>query len=509
MAPSNPNQKPLGSKGSKDKSPTTNVDNSSTTLPLRPAMSNPNLSDTTATTMPNPPRSTVARSRFFPGGRPVPDLVLRGYGPNQGQQGQAAAQATGQTTTSQEGLAQGQGQGTARSENTPSNFTPTNARNASQPRRVERRDELEHKAPTAEAQKRLQPTRPGDTWVTGLQSWRRGGAPQQRPPQGFDAKASSSFLRDEQRRSTLSPFAPAFRSYAPGHMATAPAVVTPAPALPLPLPLPRAPAPAPAPPRGANSRPQGFRHTAGQRQQNQGFRPMNSKLDPEAKNRPLTKEEVEYRKALGISPNYRGEATNPQNISADIPDHENCSLWLTNLPPHCSYRDLLAAVARHQPGRIYATSISPPDAESDHTLPSHRTSAAKMAFYRPEEATRLLQLCSMGLLKVQGYRVRAVRNRVKVPANLGKDNTSRCLVIWGPRALVNEIQLTRLFNTYFSFDTEEVILRHEGENFRCLEWRFGSFRAQAESAQKMLNDKEHKDFYTVEFARDPCERTFG
>lgn len=506
MSPSNPNQKPLGSQGSKKQSTTTNVDNSWSTLPLRPAVANTQ-TNPPASDMPNPSRSTVARSRFFPGGRPAPDLVLRGYAPNQGQQGQAAPQATEQTPSSQEGSSQSQG--TAATEYTLSNFAANATRNASQPQRVSRRDELEQKAPTAEAQKRLQPTRPGDTWVTGLQSWRRGGAPQQRPPQGFDAKASSSFLRDDQRGSTLSPFAPAFQSYAPGHMATAPAVVTPAPALPLPLPLPRAPAPAPAPPRGANSRPQGFRHTAGQRQQNQGFRPMNSKLDPEAKNRPLTKEEVEYRKALGISPNYRGEATNPQNISANIPDDENCSLWLTNLPPHCSYRDLLAAVARHQPGRIYATSISPPDAESDHTLPSHRTSAAKMAFYRPEEATRLLQLCSMGLLKVQGYRVRAVRNRVKVPANLGKDNTSRCLVIWGPRALVNEIQLTRLFNTFFTFDTDEVILRHEGENVRCLEWRFGSFRAQAESAEKMLTDPKHKDFYSVKFARDPCERTFG
>lgn len=495
MATPNSNKEPLGSQGSKKKSDATEVDRSPFILPIRPAAPTSNQTGPLNNNMPNPPRSTVERSRFFPGGRPAPGLVLRGYGTNQGQ---GEIQATEQTPSSQKALAQGQGQGTAENrsttnENTPSNFaTASTSLNAPQPRRVARLVELEQSAPTTEAQKRLHATRPGDTWVTGLQSWR-----QQRPPQGFDAKASSSFLRNQQQSSTLSPFAPTFQSYSQRPIAPAPAFAA-------------ALAPPPPPPMGAFPGAQGFGNADGQRQPSQGFRPMHNKLDPDAKNRPLTTAEIEYRRAHGISTKYRGETTNPQNISADIPDHENCSLFLTNLPPNCSYRDLLAAVARHQPGRIYSTYISPPDAESDQNLPSHRTSAAKMAFFRPEDATRLLQACSLGLVKVQGYRVHARRNRVKVsPASRDKDHKTRCIVISGPKALVDEMQLRRLFDKFFSYDIEEVILLQEGESLRWMEWRFGSYRAQAESAFKMLTDKDFRNFYSVRYAKDPCDRVFG
>ncbi|KAK7715626.1 hypothetical protein SLS63_011382 [Diaporthe eres] len=76
------------------------------------------------------------------------------------------------------------------------------------------------------------------------------------------------------------------------------------------------------------------------------FKPMNVKLDPEAANRPLTEEEKVTRDIKGISHRYQGDSNNPANESADIPEHENCSVWITNLPPDCTYRDLLEAANR-------------------------------------------------------------------------------------------------------------------------------------------------------------------
>ncbi|KAI7774090.1 hypothetical protein LA080_009293 [Diaporthe eres] len=76
------------------------------------------------------------------------------------------------------------------------------------------------------------------------------------------------------------------------------------------------------------------------------FKPMNVKLDPEAANRPLTEGEKVTRDIKVISHNYQGYSNNLASESADIPEHENCSVWITNLPPDCTYRDLLAAANR-------------------------------------------------------------------------------------------------------------------------------------------------------------------
>lgn len=45
-----------------------------------------------------------------------------------------------------------------------------------------------------------------------------------------------------------------------------------------------------------------------------------------------------------ISPNYRGNHMAAMNLSADIPTDLNTSVWITNLPPHCTYNDLLSMI---------------------------------------------------------------------------------------------------------------------------------------------------------------------
>ncbi|ROW07255.1 hypothetical protein VMCG_03802 [Cytospora schulzeri] len=495
MAPPTSNKQPQGNDNSKKDSGSKRSSSS-----FNESSPSGREATTSPANIPNPPRSTVTRSRFFPGGQPVPDLIARGYGSNQG----ALAQAT--TATQNTRLPQGsqaQTQGSSANQYRPQSFTTNNTTTTT----------------TTDAQQRLQGTRPADTWVTGLPSWRHQNAPPRLPQQPVHpglARARASYPPQQGQQmppSTLSPFAREFQSNSQNFSGRAQPGYPILPALPAPpagrLALPAPPAPPAAPGYSGYAGTAGPTRAAGDYQQNRksGFRPMQNKLDPEAKNKPLTRAEWEWRRAHGISPNYRGEATNPNNISADIPDHLNCSLFLTNLPPNCTYRDLLSAVAWTQPGRIYATNITPPDASSDRNLPSHRTSAAKVIFYRPEEAARLLFTCEQGLLRVQGYKVRAKRNRVRTPAS-GKPNTSRCVSIVGRRDFVDEMNLRGIFNANFTFDTDQVILLEEGETWCRLEWRFGSYRAQAESAELLLR-KDYSDRCTATFARDPCERTFG
>ncbi|KUI71976.1 hypothetical protein VM1G_07759 [Cytospora mali] len=479
------------------------------------------------TDIPTGPISTVRESRFFPGGRPAPGVIERGYGTNRGQ-GDLAQE---ESSASRGSMAP----------NVPAVRPPHSANIG----------DLERNAPTTEAQRRLQGTRPADTWVTG-QSWRRGDAREQQqqgqnfaagpvsgyPQQGqqgqqpqqpqqpkqpqygqgfaaanrsaypqfgqqqqrgqtfaagnvpaypqqhgqqhqygqnFAARNLSAYQQHAQQQSSLSPYAPAFQS-----QTRTTGTTTGTRAL-------------------GRPRQQQYRQPGGE-----PFRPMKQVLNPDAVNRPLTEAEIAFRREHGISNNYRGDTANPLNRSADIPDTENCSLFVTNLPPKCTYKDLLGAIARHRPGRVYSSFISPPDTNTDPSLPSHRTCAAKVIFYTPAETQRFISVVDAGFLNIQGYVARVRHNRCKTPAQPSiLSQTSRCLVISGPQAIVDEVKLRALFDKHFRYETEEVILRQEGDGLRWLEWRFASYRAQAGSAIKLL-PAEYGSTVTVKYARDPC-----
>lgn len=236
---------------------------------------------------------------------------------------------------------------------------------------------------------------------------------------------------------------------------------------------------------------------------------MNSKLYPEAIYKPLSNEDKVFRDTHGISHNYLGEATNPANISADIRDEENCSVWITGLPPTCSYQDLFSAIAVHQPGKVWSSHISPPNFDGPDHLLSHSTSAAKVIFYQPHEAQRLLKVAREKRLVVRGYKPRAVPNRIKSRPQAYEDRSSRCLMISGDAAVVNVHTLSQLFNTKFDYDTQEVLYRDETADGRGrkIEWRFGSWRAQAGAAYMAIRDSYPK--VRVMYAIDPCDQPAG
>ncbi|ROW15691.1 hypothetical protein VPNG_02195 [Cytospora leucostoma] len=240
-------------------------------------------------------------------------------------------------------------------------------------------------------------------------------------------------------------------------------------------------------------------------QQRQPFWPMRAIIDPDAATRPLTEEEREHRRAKGISENYRGDAYNPENVPADIPDSENCSVWLTGMPADLSYTEYLSAVAIHKPGRIFVSNINRPKVNGDPSLLSSRTCGGKLTFYRPEEAARFLHLARMGLFTIQGSRIRATYNRVKVAAQpAGRTHTSRCLIISGPVDIVDEMRLWCEFKEHVKWDHDRVIILREDSRYRSLEWRFGSWRAQAEGAFLYLRRTYPEAMVSVRYSEDPC-----
>lgn len=302
------------------------------------------------------------------------------------------------------------------------------------------------------------------------------------------------------------------------------------------------------------------------------FEPMVCVQNPAQADEALNGPEILHRVRHGISLNYKGQSHNANNISRDIPHSENAALWLTNLPPGVTVAELLGAIAAAGPvGRVWSLHINPPrevgggaaasghqdgggssNNKEDHRhnppiiLPlSYRTSAAKLIFYKPVEAQRLLALAQRGAFVLPNkdyhhtttdddtteregnnnnppssyypypyYQVRATHNRQRVPAQPATNNdTSRVLLIAGPRALVAEAPLRALFSRYFVYQTEAVVVLTEDEegDRRVLEWRFGSARAQAQAAFRLLRGPSFADAdderlrVHVAWGTDPCE----
>lgn len=228
----------------------------------------------------------------------------------------------------------------------------------------------------------------------------------------------------------------------------------------------------------------------------EAFRPMNTVVNPGAYKQPLSEADIAFREENGISLNYRGNHENPRNISANIPDSENCAVWITNLPTKCTQKDLLQALMLHRPGRVWATHVSGP------AQPKHRHAAAKLVFYHPDEAKRFLELSRQPGIFVEDRRISAIYNKQRVPAQKYSRPTSRALEIRGDKAIVNEKFLRSLFVSHFKFEDEAVEVLAEFGNTRVIEWRFGSMRAQAASAYSIL--ERMYPCVDIRYATDPC-----
>jgi hypothetical protein len=192
-----------------------------------------------------------------------------------------------------------------------------------------------------------------------------------------------------------------------------------------------------------------------------------------------TARDIARRIQHGVSPNYQGDYRRKSNQPANIPDSENCSLWITELPADLTYHELLGAVKNA--GRVWQTVINLPDGSR------HQKAAAKLTFFTPEEAQALLARSNRhgtglpGLL-VRNHRGLVRHNRNRVPRAVEPDNHSRVVVIKGPKEIVNVDYLSAFFRAKFRFETDEILPWVTGQVINILEWRFGSYRCQAQSA---------------------------
>lgn len=199
-----------------------------------------------------------------------------------------------------------------------------------------------------------------------------------------------------------------------------------------------------------------------------------------------------------FSDRYHGMHTETNASAEHLAPEQNASLWITNLPPDITHRELLGQIRNI--GRVWCCFINPPDGMK------HNTAAAKIVFFRPHGAQRLLQHSLTHGLQVRGYRAKVTQNRIKTAENVPRSgNDSRVLIITGESSFVNEETLNKYFGQRFVFQVDEInpLITRGGR--AVIEYRFGSYRCQSQMGKISLEKDRPVGFEKAEFGEDPCE----
>ena len=218
--------------------------------------------------------------------------------------------------------------------------------------------------------------------------------------------------------------------------------------------------------------------------------------------------------ASGCSRNYKGNHFLQSNRSADIPDKDNCSFFITGLPPAINTHTLLAHI--RDAGRIYASYINDANPSAGHL-----TAAAKLVFFDLSSAREFWARYTKDQLPlmVSGYAAKVVRNRIKVADPSWSKEFTRVVVISGPSAMVTIERLMKIFEENFVFHIDEIIEdppelpeldRVVGwimpRGWRTIEVRFGSWRSQAQTCCQLLEKHPELRGLHFRYGRDPCDR---
>lgn len=168
------------------------------------------------------------------------------------------------------------------------------------------------------------------------------------------------------------------------------------------------------------------------------------------------------------------------------------------LPADIKIPKLLDYVAAFKPGRVRSTVINEPTAKQP-------TSAASISFFRRDDAERLFSVIDGGQMMVDGMIPKVKWNRNKVGEQ--KPNLSRVLLIAGDPTIVNAYWLEAFFTSKFVYQLD-IVIEHDqvptpNGLVACVEFRFGSWRSQAQSAHQALKD-EMKGVVCWEYGLDPC-----
>ncbi|KAI1873772.1 uncharacterized protein JN550_003041 [Neoarthrinium moseri] len=198
---------------------------------------------------------------------------------------------------------------------------------------------------------------------------------------------------------------------------------------------------------------------------------------------------------------YRGNLRLERNRDADIPDEENCRLWLTGIPPDTDYAQLLSF---RNVGPVYASHLTEPQLytrQSDGIDVYSR--AASITFFRAEDANHFLRDHQERNFQIDDWKIDMRRHRIRTRSTQIRGR-SRILLIKGDPAVVHPRALDSIIRNIWQIYYDVDFLQYEEAN-GCgrLEIAFGSFRAQAEQVVCRLQNFRPQRI-VVEYLKDPC-----
>ncbi|KAM7213721.1 hypothetical protein V8F06_010920 [Rhypophila decipiens] len=192
--------------------------------------------------------------------------------------------------------------------------------------------------------------------------------------------------------------------------------------------------------------------------------------------RQLTQQELVLRARTGMSANYRGDPSNMRNYG------------------------LLAGIQHC--GRVWALHINNSEAGRTRTF-----AGAKLVFFSVLGAQRFARnYMHQGQLRFRGKVAWIRYNRDPIPEPQGWRNCSRCLRIRGPNRLADPGFIFNFFEGKFEYELADVIGHARNSVYTDFEIQFGSYRAQAAMAYKLLKEDPvftNDDNFQVNFAPDP------
>ncbi|KAM7195544.1 hypothetical protein V8F20_007440 [Naviculisporaceae sp. PSN 640] len=205
----------------------------------------------------------------------------------------------------------------------------------------------------------------------------------------------------------------------------------------------------------------------------------------------------------GVSDNYHGNLHICRNYSRnDLPDQLNTSFWCSGFPSDVTVAEILGVIQHC--GKIYSIHVNRGRATR------YGCAACKLVFFSVSGATRFFdRYVSTRSFVVRGHRIYVVRNRVKVKEQEGLPaNASRCILVTGQSSIVNNEYLLDFFMGHMKFQMDRIVA-HFNIEFDCstIEFRFGSYRAQASHAMALLtgNCLLNAAGVTAQYVRDPCD----
>ncbi|KAI1365710.1 hypothetical protein F5Y08DRAFT_352642 [Xylaria arbuscula] len=216
-----------------------------------------------------------------------------------------------------------------------------------------------------------------------------------------------------------------------------------------------------------------------------------------------------YREMLGLrkstnlicSRQYRGNLKIEANNCADIPEEENCRLWITGLPPTCTHSQLLSSIRGIGP--VYASHITEPQQDGPRTW---ETSAASLTFFTADATNKFLaQHAAVEPFTVGGFKTKVIRHRIKT-RGAAVNGRSRVLRIVGDSWLVEPERLHRVITVEWGvrYDTDFMQFTPGGAVSEVV-WAFGSFRAQAHIIFGNIN-RFFSGRARAMYIADPCMR---